>query len=67
MELEKLLENLISYYKQRKNSPWSMYMSLTEDEVIENFNIHGYEDTKEMIRRADIRACRQEEAMADNI
>jgi uncharacterized protein Smg (DUF494 family) len=56
------LQELENDYKGVKNSPWDMYNNLTWNEVICTFNDEGFEVAKELIRRSDIRAYRQEEA-----
>ena len=62
-ELE-ILRNTLGY---AQDSPWDMYLELQWSDVIEVYNEKGFDVAIELIRRADIRAYREDEATCGNI
>jgi hypothetical protein len=61
------IEKLEVAYNDIMESPWAIYIDLTFNEVKEKYKTSDYDSAAEMIRRADIRGYRKEEAACGNI
>lgn len=61
------LDYLRRYLESVKQSPWGDYVTLNYDEVVKYFEEEGLENTKDLIKQADIFAYRKEEFYNDNL